>query len=42
MRGANFSKTTRARRLRHQATDAERKLWNRLRARTVNGFKFVR
>jgi very-short-patch-repair endonuclease len=28
--------------LRHQATDAERKLWNRLRARTVNGFKFVR
>ena len=42
MRGANFQKTVRARRLRHQATDAEGKLWNRLRARTVNGFKFVR
>ena len=42
MRGANPSKTTRSRRLRRDATDAELKLWNRLRARTVNGFKFVR
>ena len=42
MRGANFSKTMRARRLRHQATDAELKLWNRLRARIIHGFKFVR
>ena len=42
MRGANPSKTARARRLRRDATDAELKLWNRLRARTINGFKFVR
>jgi very-short-patch-repair endonuclease len=42
MRGANPPKTARARRLRRDATDAELKLWNRLRARTTNGFKFVR
>jgi very-short-patch-repair endonuclease len=42
MRGANPSKIARARRLRRDATDAELKLWNRLRARTINGFKFVR
>jgi very-short-patch-repair endonuclease len=42
MRGANVIKTGRARQLRHQSTDAERKLWNRLRSRAVGGFKFVR
>ena len=42
MRGANVVKTNRARRLRRQSTDAERKLWNRLRSRAINGFKFVR
>ena len=31
-----------ARRLRRKQTDAERKLWMRLRAREVNGFKFRR
>jgi very-short-patch-repair endonuclease len=30
------------RRLRHQATDAERKLWFALRDRRLGGFKFVR
>jgi very-short-patch-repair endonuclease len=42
MRGANLVKTGRARRLRKQSTDAERKLWNRLRSRAICGFKFVR
>ncbi len=42
MRGANLVKTARARRLRRDATDAERKLWNRLRARAIDGAKFVR
>jgi very-short-patch-repair endonuclease len=42
MRGANETRTQRARRLRRQATDAERKLWNRLRSRAVEGCKFVR
>jgi very-short-patch-repair endonuclease len=42
MRGANFVKTARARRLRHQSTDAELKLWNCLRSRAVAGCKFVR
>ncbi len=30
------------RRLRHDATDAERRLWYRLRARQISGAKFVR
>ena len=34
--------TSRARRLRHDATDAERYLWSRLRARQLLGFKFYR
>ena len=42
MRGAQEIKTERARKLRRDATRAELKLWNRLRARAVGGFKFVR
>ncbi len=42
MRGANDIKTERARDLRKQSTDAERKLWNRIRSRAINGCKFVR
>jgi very-short-patch-repair endonuclease len=42
MRGASPTNTTRARRLRRDSTDAERRLWYRLRARQVDGAKFVR
>ncbi|MFT4116918.1 endonuclease domain-containing protein [Bradyrhizobium sp.] len=42
MRGADESKTERARRLRTALTDAEGTLWYRLRARRLNGHKFVR
>ena len=42
MRGPNRIKTARARRLRHDSTDAERKLWYCLRARSIDGAKFVR
>jgi very-short-patch-repair endonuclease len=42
MREANELKTQRARRLRRVATDAETALWYRLRARALNGCKFVR
>lgn len=42
MRGANKSKTERARTLRNASTDAEGTLWYRLRARRLNGHKFVR
>jgi len=42
MRGANDKKTQRSRRLRRDATQAELKLWNRLRARAIDGCKFVR
>jgi very-short-patch-repair endonuclease len=42
MRGPNEFKTERARRLRQQSTDAERKLWWRLRSRGIHGHKFVR
>ena len=42
MRGANVKSTELARRLRHQSTNAELKLWNRLRARSIDGCKFVR
>ncbi|MFY9698020.1 MAG: DUF559 domain-containing protein [Rhodoplanes sp.] len=42
MRGANPTKTSRARRLRRSSTDAELKLWRHLRSRTLCGFKFVR
>jgi very-short-patch-repair endonuclease len=42
MRGAKVAKTQTARRLRRDSTDAERKLWYRLRSRSIVGFKFVR
>jgi very-short-patch-repair endonuclease len=42
MRGADEVKTDRARRLRKASTDAETKLWYRLRSRRLNGHKFVR
>src|SRR5581483_5391237 len=42
VRGANFVKSARARRLRRSSTDAETELWNRLRSRRINGCKFVR
>jgi very-short-patch-repair endonuclease len=42
MRGPNEIKTERARRLRSQSTDAELKLWNRIRSRAINGYKLVR
>ena len=42
MRGADVTKTTRARRLRRSSTDAEARLWNRIRSRALGGYKFVR
>jgi very-short-patch-repair endonuclease len=42
MRDANPNRSAFARRLRHGATDAERRLWYRLRSRQINGAKFVR
>jgi very-short-patch-repair endonuclease len=42
MRSANERKTSRARRLRHDSTKAELRLWNRLRSRALRGHKFVR
>ena len=42
MRGPDQRTTARARRLRQVDNDAERLLWGALRARRLNGFKFVR
>ncbi len=42
MRGARVVRTDIARKLRRNSTDAELYLWNRLRARAIGGFKFVR
>jgi very-short-patch-repair endonuclease len=42
IRGAREVRTERARRLRSDATDAERALWRRLRSRSLDGHKFVR
>ena len=42
MRVANEFKTERARRLRANSTNAELRLWNRLRSRAIDGAKFVR
>ena len=42
MRGADVTKAARARRLRRSSTDAERRLWNRIRSRALGGHKFVR
>ena len=42
MREASPTRIGRARRLRVDATDAERRLWYRLRSRQIGGAKFVR
>src|SRR5215469_14280694 len=42
MREANPIRTGRARRLRRDSTEAEKRLWYRLRARQIEGAKFVR
>jgi very-short-patch-repair endonuclease len=42
MGSANAIKTGRARRLRQNSTDAELRLWHRLRSRLIEGHKFVR
>ena len=42
MRSAREVRTERSRRLRSNATDAERALWRRLRSRSLDGHKFVR
>src|SRR5262249_7420173 len=42
MRGSNPKITKRARRLRRDSTDAERRLWYRLRSRQIDGAKFIR
>jgi very-short-patch-repair endonuclease len=42
MRGADLRRTERARGLRREPTDAEKKLWYRIRARSLGGHKFVR
>jgi very-short-patch-repair endonuclease len=42
MRGAKPAKTERARSLRRSSTDAERKLWYRLRSRQILDLKFIR
>jgi very-short-patch-repair endonuclease len=42
MRSANPIKNSRARSLRRAQTDVEKKLWNCLRNRQIEGFKFVR
>ncbi|MBX9841401.1 MAG: DUF559 domain-containing protein [Xanthobacteraceae bacterium] len=42
MRPANVIKTNRARRLRQNSTDAELRIWYRLRSRSIEGRKFVR
>ena len=42
MREAKTIRTTRSRTLRRQSTNAENRLWNRLRSRTLCGCKFVR
>jgi very-short-patch-repair endonuclease len=42
MRGLRIQETRRARDLRASQTSAEDKLWQKLRGRQLNGFKFVR
>ena len=42
MRGADKIRTGLARRLRRDSTNAELRLWNKLRSRSINGYKFVR
>ena len=42
MRGLRLHEARRARHLRKDQTEAERRLWRRLRNRLLGGFKFVR
>ena len=42
MRGLRLAETQLSRQLRRSQTEAERKLWHRLRNRGLCGFKFVR
>ena len=42
MRGPNTKAATTSRHLRGNQTDAEKKLWQKLRGRQLSGFKFVR
>jgi very-short-patch-repair endonuclease len=42
MREAKPLRTVRSRRLRRDSTEAENRVWNRLRNRALDGFKFVR
>ena len=42
MRGSNIRLTQRSRKLRRDETNAERKLWARIRNRSLAGHKFVR
>jgi len=42
MRDANTKRIARARRLRRDATDAEQRLWYRLRSRQIAAVKFIR
>jgi very-short-patch-repair endonuclease len=42
VRDAKTNKTHLSRRLRRNSTDAESRLWHRLRSRGIEGFKFVR
>ena len=42
MRGLRLHETRRSRELRHHQSEAESRLWRRLRGRLLGGFKFVR
>jgi len=42
MRGLRLTETRRARGLRQSQSEAERRLWRRLRGRALGGFKFTR
>ena len=42
MRAANSFRTARSRALRRHSTEAEKRLWNQLRSRLLEGYKFVR
>jgi very-short-patch-repair endonuclease len=42
MRGSNAKASTTSRNLRVNQTDAEKRLWSKLRSRQIGGFKFVR
>ena len=42
VRGAKLTRTARSRKLRSESTEAEKRLWNQLRSRSLAGCKFVR